>query len=408
MNRINAPLFFSAFISGLTIKIFTLFFIGVFDMHQYYQWGLDTLNNGLCNSYKGTYFPVQYLIFKINTWLSLSTNVDYYVIFKLTNLVFDIGNFAVIYFILKEIGTNRYYALLYWLHPCFLNLFSLGYVDFQFSFFILVSIYFTLKTTFKNLLFSSFFLGLAFLMKPQVQIIFLSFFVYSLFMSLKYRKLESLTILFFPILFFGLFSFYFWFNHTGVLRLALTYLNISNLMPCLNAQFLNIWFVIAYLLINKGDDIYSISDQFELFGVQIKYFAITFVILLIIFYIYRLVFQKTKGERNLDYLFITTFSSFIVSAFMTSAHENHFFLGSVLLILFLSKFKNNYIKLSVHIILILQFINLYGYYGFGLDKYKIDFYNYNIAFYLSIVTFLLSSFLIYTFFKTEKILINRR
>ncbi len=148
MTKINTPLFFSAFLSGLIIKILSLFFIGVFDMHQYYEWGLGTLNNGLCNSYKGTYFPVQYLIFEIDTWLSLFTNVDYYVIFKLTNLLFDIGNFIVIYFILKEIGTNRYYALLYWLHPCFLNLFSLGYVDFQFSFFILISIYFTLKTTF--------------------------------------------------------------------------------------------------------------------------------------------------------------------------------------------------------------------------------------------------------------------
>ncbi len=74
-------------------------------------------------------------------------------------------------------------------------------------------------------------------------------------------------------------------------------------------------------------------------------FAISFVILLIVYYIYRLVFQKTKDERNSDYLFIAIFSSFIVPAFMTSTHENHFFLGSVLLILFLSKFKNYYIKL---------------------------------------------------------------
>lgn len=395
-------LFIAAFFALLFIKIYTLFFVGVFDMNQYNEWGIDTLNRGLFQSYKGTYFPVQYLIFSICSQVSLFFDIDYFIVFKTANLLFDIGNFVVILSILKKTGAGNVFALIYWIHPCFLNMFSLGYIDFQFAFFVLVSVFFMLNPGIRNLIFSSLFLGVAFLMKPQVQIIILALFVYSMFMSFKYKRFDHWVLFLFPLLFYGLFSFYFWFHLPGEHRLTMTYLNVSNVMPCLNAQFLNIWFVVAYLLKSRDAHIFSISDQIGFLGVELKYLAAFTILLLIIVFVYRLVNLKIRPSRGMDYLFLISFASFIVPALMTSAHENHFFLSSVLLVILSGMIRSVTVKISVHIILLLQFVNLYGYYGFGPEKLNIQFYNYDIAFYLSIVSFLISVLLIVHFLKLQE------
>jgi hypothetical protein len=48
---------------------------------------------------------------------------------------------------------------------------------------------------------------------------------------------------------------------------------------------------------------------------------------------------------------------------MTSAHENHLFLGSVFLVLLIARRYSLLLKTAVHVLLLLQFANLYGLYG---------------------------------------------
>lgn len=58
---------------------------------------------------------------------------------------------------------------------------------------------------------------------------------------------------------------------------------------------------------------------------------------------------------------------------MTSVHENHFFLSLVLLVILSGMIRNVFVKISVQIILLLQFVNQYGYVGFGPEKFYVPF-----------------------------------
>ena len=41
-----------------------LFYMGVFDMDVYYEWGRKALEVGVPKSYHGIYFPFQYQLFR--------------------------------------------------------------------------------------------------------------------------------------------------------------------------------------------------------------------------------------------------------------------------------------------------------------------------------------------------------
>jgi hypothetical protein len=400
MKRIFTYLFLGAILFGLVLRIISLFYNGIFDMETYYEWGLAALTNGLHESYHGTYFPIQYQIFEFGTWLAFKLNVEHFIVFKSMNLIFDCGNLFVLYLIFKKMGVSYYYLLIYWLHPWFLNMFSLGYIDFQFSFFILLSLYFTLRGSKKNYLISGLFLGVAFLMKPQVQIIIIAFFIYC---ALRYRKdkdFKPFYIFAFPLALFILYSLFFFIATGSPLRLVNTYVNVSKVMPCLNANFLNAWFSTAYLLKGIDSPIYSVSDQLSIFHIQLKFFAVIAVFVLITYFLKNLINNTSKGSDQYNFLLIACISSIVLPFVMTSAHENHLFLGSILMIPILAKSKSNIIKVSIHLILILQFINLYGYYQIGeittiksISIKMVDiYYTYEKAFVLSLLAF--SAFII--------------
>ena len=400
MKKIITFLFLAAILLGLILRIFSLFYNGIFDMETYYEWGLAALTNGLHESYHGTYFPIQYQIFEFGAWLSLKLNIEHFIVFKSINLLFDCGILVVLYLIFKKMGIPYYYLLLYWIHPWFLNMFSLGYVDFQFSFFILLSIYFTFSGSKKNYILSSLFLAVAFLMKPQVQIIMIAFFIYCSLKYLRNKDFKPFLIFVFPAVLFILYSLFFFIASASPLRLANTYVLVSKVMPCLSANFLNAWFSIAYLIKEVDAPIYSVSDQLSIFHIQIKFFAVIAVFVLITYFLKNLINKTSKGSEQFNFLLIACFSSIVLPFVMTSAHENHLFLGSILLIPIAVKSKSLVILISVHVILILQFINLYGYYGIGemttIKSISINLvnisYTYEKAFVLSLIAF--SAFII--------------
>lgn len=395
MKGILKYLFWGAILLGLFLRIVSLFYNGIFDMEKYYDWGLATLTNGLHESYYGIYFPIQYQIFEFGAWVTHKLNIDHFIVFKSINFLFDCGNLIVLSIIFRKMGISHFYLLIYWIHPWFLNMFSLGYVDFQFSFFILLSLYFTFKGSKKSYLFSGVLLGVAFLMKPQVQIIIISFFIYCSLKYLKNKDFKPFFIFVFPVVLFTIYSFFFFFASSSLLRLANTYVFVSNVMPCLNANFLNIWFPIAYLIKEAAAPIYSVSDHLSFFHVQLKYFAIIIVFIILTYFLKNLINKSSGNIEHFNFLLIACFSSILLPFVMTSAHENHLFLGSILLIPILAKSKILIIKICVHVILILQFINLYGYYGIGdltniksihINMINIS-YTYEKAFVLSLIAF---------------------
>lgn len=404
MKIAGNTIFGLAIIIGLVIRILMLFYNGIFDMAVYNEWGLATINNGLHQSFQGVYFPLQYQIFGFCSGISTLLNIDYFIVFKAANLIFDCGNLIMLYLILQKFSASKFYLLIYWIHPWFLNVFSLGYIDFQFTFFLLCSLYFTLKNTSRNYLIAGIFLAFAFLMKPQVQIVFLSFFIYGMILYFRERDIKVLHIFIFPVILFANYAVFFLIRTGNPFRLVKTYLNVANHMPCLNANFLNGWFPVAFFLKGKDEPIYSVSDKLTLAGVSMRLIAVLIVLFLIYYFIRKVINREPKGYLNPDLYLIASFSAFIVPFLMTSAHENHLFLGTVLIIPLLAKSKNVLLKICIHIILILQFINIYGYYGAGeITSLKLPVYNYsyNIALILSFIAFFAFLIVVYHFLSNK-------
>jgi hypothetical protein len=388
MKKTAIILFWAAILAGLVLKCMSLSYMGIFDMATYHDWGLQTYKEGLIASYQGSYFPFQYQLFELGAVLAIKLNTNYVIIYKLINLLFDCGNLLVLYLIFRKINVSKYYLLLYWLHPWFLIIFTQGYCDFQFTFFILCFIYFSFKATSRNYLIAGVFLGFAFLMKPQVQVIVLSLFIYSLYQYFKNRDIKSFHFFVFPAILFVDYSLYFFIVSGHPFQLARAYIDTGGSMP-LTANFLNGWFPVAYFLKAPVNPIYSITDDIMISNVPLRFLAILTLLLLIFVFINKLI--KKNSIDNIDYniFLITGFSTFIFPFVMTAAHENHLFLATVLLIPVVGKVKNLLVKLSIHILLILQCINLYGFYGYGENKHigiNIS-YTYEIAFFLSLMAF---------------------
>ena len=154
------------FFLGLTIRFVFLNRAGTSDIDIDLQWGKDANTFGLPFSYHGNYFPFQYQIFQVAA--ASGYPVSSLVVFKTINLIADIGVFVVLVLLLRRWRLNVLYACLYWLHPYFLAMFWLGYVDVQFVFFILLGLLaLTRAVVVRDYLLAGVPFGLAWLMKPQ-------------------------------------------------------------------------------------------------------------------------------------------------------------------------------------------------------------------------------------------------
>jgi hypothetical protein len=389
MKRIGTYLFWIIILVGLVIRLLSLSYNGTFDIDTYYEVGYISLKDGLSAVYHGGYLPFQYQVFEVGAWISETFNIGHHASFKILNLVFDIANLVVLYMILRKLNISKYYLLIYWLHPWFLIMFTQGYCDIQFTFFILCAFYLTLNGTVRSYLLSGLFLGLALHMKPQVQIVVLAFFIYGVYLFIKNRDIRLLYIFIFPAIIFADYSLYFLIQIHNPFELLLNFIDFPETMP-LNANFLNGWFPIAYFLKNPGDPIYSINDDFTVLNISLRSFALIILLILIFLFIRKLVSKNNEGKDNYDLLLLGSFSTFIFPFVMTSAHENHLYLASVMLVLISGKIRNTLAKICIHILLLLQCINIYGYYGFG-ENMSLKFiplsYNYEIAVVLSLIAF---------------------
>lgn len=128
------------FVAGLIARFCMLLYVGVYDMRAYLEWGRKSLEASVVQAYIGIYFPFQYQVFQACAWVAARFRLPEVVVFKFSNLVFDLGVFVLLAVLLKRQRSNPAYALLYWLHPWFLSVFSLGYIDFHFTFFVLLCV----------------------------------------------------------------------------------------------------------------------------------------------------------------------------------------------------------------------------------------------------------------------------
>ena len=354
---------------GVILRYRMLFYLGTDDMNAYHDWGQRALESGLPGTYHGIYFPVQYQLFELCAWVEARLGVSFIPVFKLSNLLFDAGSFCLLSLLLKRQGSNPAYALLYWLHPWFLSVFSLGYIDFQFTFFVLLSVYLLERDTAGDYIRAGVPLAVAFLMKPQAQILLIATFVYGVVHYARTRDARPFEMLVFPVLLFLAYEAYFTislipvFGSAAAGVLPWTYLDVTNVMPALTAQMTNIWYPVAYVMKRPNDPIYAISDQIQLLPyVSAKYLAAVSVLGLVGFKAARV---ERADEPFIGDTFVNLFgfATIAVPFIMTSAHENHLFLGSVFLVLFTARRLPLSFKVASHVLLLVQFLNIYGLYG---------------------------------------------
>src|SRR5206468_609531 len=121
------------------------------------------------------------------------------------------------------------------------------------------------------------------------------------------------------------------FVHAAILPAS--YLNVTNVMPALTAQMTNIWAPVAYLLKNPGQHIIAVSDHIHVLPwIQAKYLAMAIMLGLIGLYVRRIE-RKPALSPSESLMLIFSFASLAVPFLMTSAHENHLFLGTIFLCL---------------------------------------------------------------------------
>jgi len=345
---------------------------GVFDMDAYVRWGTAALETGLAHAYIGVYFPLQYQIFEAAVALSRWLHVDPIVVLKAVNLAFDAGNCALLAALLRRRGLSPAYALLYWLHPWFLVVFDLGYADFHFVFFLLLTLWLLERggETASRYAAAGVPFAAALLMKPQALMPAVAFAVYAAVRWSRTRRADAF-FLFLPALVLGAaYEAYFTvalLAESGWLAAGVLpgwYLHTTSVMPVLTANMPNAWYPVAYALRQPGQDIFWVKSTIEVVPhVEIRYAALLAVLALAGGYAWRAATSAhlTRGAERLRSLL--TFVAVIVPAFMTSAHENHFFLPAVLLVPVLASPVPLLARAAIHAALMIQAVNLEGTYG---------------------------------------------
>ncbi len=410
--------FYTFFIIGIIVRLALSYHMGNHDMVAYYDWGNNVLQKGLLNSYYGVYFPIQYQFFSLYALIAQAFHVvRWMIVFKVFNLFFEIGVFVLLTKLLEKFKVSRAYALIYWFHPWFLLNFSQGFIDSQFSFFILLSILLFYKTDTKKVLgyiVSGVPFAVAFLLKPQILMLFFALFVFFLLNSFK-KKIWKNMMFFVPsTIFFVIYSLYFgissylspitgniFFGSTnGFLILAKSYLDIINVMPCLTCSMPNFWYPIAHFMTTPGRPIYTITSRiFILPNLTVEKLALIVVVLIIISFCFVLLnLKKHHGAEKI--LRLLLFVSLLVPFLMTNAHANHPYLGTVLLIPLMAKYRNIFFRIASNLLLLALVVFLYVSYGFGMNYGPIPYFIGEIPkWYVSIFSIIGFSYVLFYLFK---------
>ncbi len=370
-NRRRRVILLAGFAVGLLLRVFMLSYRGTFDMDTNARWGRAVVRDGLAHAYAGNYFPLAYQLFGAVEWLASRLGVDAVPVHKAANLAFDTGAFCVLVALLRQSRGGPLFALIYWLHPWFLTVFSLGYVDSQFTFLVLLWLWLVRDATTPGRYFlAGIPLALALMMKPQAVLPAASVLAYLWFRRRDETIGRIVYVLAPAVLVFAAYELYFaaaLFPERGLkslLLLPVSYARIGSIQPVLTAHMPNIWYVAAYVLKPGDQDIWNVSSKIHLLPfVQARFFALFVTLAAITWYAHLLADTRSPRLNGSPFFSLTAFTSLVVPALMTSAHENHLFLATALMVPLLASKPGRMVVAAIHGTLILQYLNLELIYG---------------------------------------------
>lgn len=365
MNRRTGS-YAGLFALALAMRVIALFVMGVDDLYAYVEWGGAALSHGLVASYDGTYFPIQWQIFELCAAITAWTQWSPVIVLKASNLLFELGCFLTLAAILRRQGSNPAIALVYWCHPWFLAMSFLGYVDVQYAFFSLLTVLLADRaSTYAGFALAGVPLAVAFLMKPQAEVLILIAAAYTLARGYRHRDWSSATLIVAPCVLFGAYSLFFFASGRSPFALAESYLGIASIMPSLSAQMPNVWYPLAQFLA-RGGPTHAVPDTHPVLGwLTVRTVAMT----LTVGYLAAFALRLSRGREGppRTWLLAFAFASLLLPMLMTSAHENHLFLGTLFLVSLIPLARRAADHLAIHGLLAVQLLNIVGLYGIGAN-----------------------------------------
>lgn len=385
------------FLIGLVIRIGLNYTYPSSDVAEYVRWGQNTHEAGLSESFEGGYFPVQYMTLGAAYSLSTLVPISPENVIRTFNLIFEIGGLVLLIYMLKKYLTADKVLLYFWLNPFSLIIYQQGYVDAQFSFFILLALaiifspIFGPGDSFKKYLVAGIPLGISLLMKPQTAPLFVGLAILAVILFFKKQRGQAFKISYIfiiPIILYAGFSLYFGLamdihnNHNtlpkvskiiqektglserggdiaaGSMFLTAQYLYVAQQrMPAINANMPNTWFFVADYLNKDNLPIYRIRDTTKVIP-GISYRTIGFIIFFAI--LITLVFKIVRSNTSLaeKIIFVSCVIPIILPYLTTSAHENHFYLGFIGTIILGAILSDKFILKAGYILGVINAINL--------------------------------------------------
>jgi hypothetical protein len=357
------------FALGLALRVALVPYLGTQDMEAYAQWGQQTNHAGLTSAYIGIYFPLAYQLFAgevtLAGWLGVST----FTVIKAVNLLFDLGTFAALLWFLREHRLDVRYALYYWLHPFFLAIFWLGYVDSFVSCCAMLALALLARS---RRVAHAFLAGIpvaaAAVFKPQaltliVMTVLLLAGLLIIGRRITARIMHGWAFLAPSGLAFLGYSFYFQakgFRFSYLLEHS--FHSLKTFSPSLTANMLNIWTPVADHYVEPGKPLYTVVGP----GI----YHVIGDLLVGVGFVLSAVFVTVAGRRRelaWQVMSVITLGALILPVVGTRAHENHLFLGLTFAIVALAAAPTWPFVVALNVLLAMQFVNLGARYGFGLN-----------------------------------------
>jgi hypothetical protein len=358
---------------GLGIRLYFLPYLGTNDMTVELGWGRAVRDVGLAHAYSGIYFPIEWQLNAAAVHAG-ELGISTFSAIKAITLAFDIGALAMLALLLRMWGLDERYSLVYWIHPYFLLLFILGYVDAHLGFCVLACIVILTRwPRSAGFLAAGIPLALAFLMKPQaiglVAVIPTLVLVTVVLNPSRWREnLRPLLLLVAPAVLFAAYSIYLDQGGAGLTTLAHTYspAELTRESSGLTGRMTNFWYPVAMILRHDGAEIYTVSrPALDTVGGAAGALIITGALVAMARA------RPVIGAREVLFAFL--FAAMTVPMVATHAHENHLYLGLLLSIVAVAKSPYaRSLNWALQGLLAAQFLNIFAVYRFGINQVSTD------------------------------------
>ena len=367
-------------LAGLGVRVALIGELGTNDVNTYLAWGKGVATSGLAAAYQGIYYPLEYEIFRVSYGAAGNLGISQVEALKIGGLICDIGIFVLLVLLLRRLGLPSRYALIYWLNPFFLAISWLGYVDMHVGLLLVLTLLLvSYSTRWWHFLVAGLPLGAMFVMKPQG-----ATFVYVLLLAagvaLIGRREAGVSptgmalawrvplLLVGSVVLFLAFSFVLSSEGASFGTLAHSYspLTLAKQSAGLNENLPNIWYPVAEGLRSPGEQTYAVT------GPKILNVVSDVLTLALLVPVSLLALRRRDRSLARLMLILLGMTAIVWPMTLTHVHENHLYYGSLLAIVLIPIVRRRWFSLGIQGLLLVQFVNLAGRYGFGLNHLSHD------------------------------------